>query len=467
MRAVNWAEGLVARALRPGRGAIALLLALALARGAIYAAIIPPWQAPDEPYHVLAAHATSIRGTPDAAAQWAQLQSEMTASLVQYHWWDFVVFVPAARSWQEIRGHLPNGLGSPRLVTPRAPTYRILSLALQPVQHQDIAFQLYWARLLSVLTNLGVVGVAFAVGRLLFGNESFGAWLLPLTVVFLPTNTFVTATVNDGNPAELLVSVAILFLVLAIVRGLRWQYLLAVGIFTFLGVLAKPTAYFFVPVFVLALMWWVWRRLEGWWKLASFPPFVLWVAASLAISTRLQKLAQSILNALTGAQSAQFLVDLRTLPFERDLLWVVGHFWADLGWHSLGVDDTWAFVLSALAVLAVVGLGKLAWRSQRRADGGRSERALRRSASVFALCVFINMVFLAISSARTGISYFTARYMLGAVLPAVGLLVIGWRELVPSGWRREGLVLMAVFLFLFDAVVLWCYAVPFFYPLWR
>lgn len=62
---------------------------------------------------------------------------------------------------------------------------------------------------------------------------------------------------------------------------------------------------------------------------------------------------------------------------------------------------------------------------------------------------------------------FVGRYFFAATLPTVGLLVIGWREMIPHRWRLEALAAFTVFLFLFDAAVLLAHVLPFFYPLWR
>jgi hypothetical protein len=70
------------------RWLLALFLALALARGLIYVALVPPWQASDEPYHLLTGMAINLDNAPDTPARWAQTQQEMVASLIQFNWWD-------------------------------------------------------------------------------------------------------------------------------------------------------------------------------------------------------------------------------------------------------------------------------------------------------------------------------------------------------------------------------------------
>jgi len=450
------------------RRILALLLGLVLVRGLIYAAIVPPWQAPDEPYHSLSAHSPHIQRLPDAESNWQQLQTEIIASMVQFRFWDTIVFVPPAHNQADVYRYLPAGLrATPRPITPRAFTYHLLSPLLLGVEHQGVAFQLYWARVLSTMINMGVVTVAFGVARLLFRGEPFGTLLLPLSIVFLPTHTGMMAAVNDGNLAELLISVAIFLLILVVVRGFRWHLLVLVALFTALGVAAKPTTLFFVPVLVLLLVIYGWRKTPGWWKLLIVPVVAAFLYGMALFSHRFESLFRRTLQQATGAQSGTFAADLKTLPFQRSAVELFGRFAADLGWHSLPVGNVWGWVFLVLSALAIIGLIRLAWRDIRARDGVWSRDPLWRTMLICILCVGADLAVLAVASAIHGASSYSARYMLGAIIPIMILLVIGWRELIPQNWRVEGLALMASFFFLFDAMTVLDYAVPFFYPLWR
>jgi hypothetical protein len=450
------------------RRILALLLGLVLVRGLIYAAIVPPWQAPDEPYHFLSAQSPRIQRLPDAESNWQQLQTEIIASMVQFRFWDTIVFVPAVSDQDDVYRHLPAGLrATPRPITPRAFTYYLLSPLLRGVEHQGVAFQLYWGRILSIAINMGVVAVAFGVAQLLFRGEPFGALLLPLSIVFVPTHTGMMAAVNDGNLAELLISVAIFFLIRAVVRGFRWHLLVLVALFTALGVAAKPTTFFFVPVLVLLVVVYGWRKMPGWWKLLIVPVVVAFLYGTVVASHRFESLLRGVLRRATGTESGTFISDLKTLPFQRTVIEILGRFWADLGWHSLAVSDVWGWIFLILTILAVVGLITAAWRNIRAGGGVWPRDPLWRVMLICILCMVADLAVLAVASAIHGISYYSARYVLGAVIPIMTLLVIGWRQLIPRNWRVEGLALMASFFFLFDAVAVLDYAVPFFYPLWR
>ncbi|MGQ9786351.1 MAG: DUF2142 domain-containing protein [Anaerolineae bacterium] len=447
---------------------LALLLALTLVRGMIYVAVIPPWQPADEPYHFLSARSPGIKIEPDPIASWRELQLEVTSSLIQFRWWDMVVFVPAVREQKDIEVYLPNGLGNaPNPINPRAFTYHLLGIALQPVRFQDVTLQLYWARLFSVLTNLGVVFVAACIGKILFESDPFGSFLLPLCVVFSPSHTAMMSAINDANPAELLATIALLFLVLILVRGLRWSWVVAMTIFTVLAVSAKPTTFYLIPILLLFVLVVMLRKVPGRWKLLAIPAAVIIFFVIRMTSHRLDRLIMVIWRLATGDTSEVFTSRLLQLPFQRSPSEVVGRFWVELGWHTLALEVLWEWVLLALIFLAIIGLLRLVWRSWCAREQWGREAALLRVSAVFVLCVAIALALLTLESARGGINLFLGRYLLGATLPIMTLLVIGWRELFPHNWRIEGLALMVSFLILLDGLALAGYAVPFFYPLWR
>ncbi len=88
--------------------------------------------------------------------------------------------------------------------------------------------------------------------------------------------------------------------------------------------------------------------------------------------------------------------------------------------------------------------------------------------SLFGLLVIANGVLILVASIAGGSTlHLMSRYLFGAIIPIMALLVLGWRELIPAKWRVEGLAALVTLFFLFDAAVLLNYAVPFFYPLWQ
>ena len=449
------------------RRILALLLGLVLVRGLIYAAMVPPWQAPDEPYHFLSAQSPHIQRLPDAESNWQQLQTEITASMIQFRFWDMMVFAPSPDEGDDGYRHLlasPRAI--PRLPTPRAFTYYLLSPLLRGVKHQDVTFQLYWARFFSIVVNMGVVAVAFGIAQLLFPGQPFGTLLLPLSIVFLPTHTGMMAAVYDGNIAELLISVAILFLVWGKVRGFHWYHIAAMVVFTVLGVAAKPTAFYFVPVLMLLLGIYAWRRMRGWWRLLIPPLAMAFVYTVTLTSSRFRGMMSIFLRNLLPTAESPLLAVPEGFTLQRRFFITFQTFWAAVGWHSLPISDAWTWVLLVVVLLAIIGLARFIWRNLRAGGGASRETVLWPVSLVFVACVGVDLGAMTVSFVTTGKYLSAGRYFFGAIIPIMTLLVIGWRELTPSNWRAEVLAFMVSFFFLFDTAVLLYYAVPFFYPLW-
>ena len=447
-----------------------LLLALTLVRGLIYSAVIPPWQSPDEPFHLLSAQSAILQGAPDAADQWEQLKAETAASLCAFRFWELaglVVRKPENCCPEGSDACPSHGFGEPTQVRPRTFSHTLLSLPLRLTADQPILWQLYQARLLSVLVNLAVVAIAFAVGALLFPNDAFGRLLLPTVIVFLPQHTAIMAAVNDGNPAELWSCLAIYFWVRGIVKGFNWRKLLLVTLFTALAALSKPTTYFLVPLLLALLIGYGWRRLHGRWRLAPIGATVMLLAGLALGSERFRHPLALLVSLLTS--DGDSLNRWRPHQLPAALFETFRSLWAFLGWNALPVDDAWIVGWLVLGVLALAGLIRLGWRYRHSRLDGDPLLIWGRVALLFGGCILISLAIMLIIFAYSAGQYglYQGRYLFPAIIPIVGLLVIGWREWLPAAWRRAGLIAMTSLFFVFDTAVLLAYALPFFYPVWR
>jgi len=274
------------------------------------------------------------------------------------------------------------------------------------------------------------------------------------------------SAVNEDNPAELFASVSILSLVYGMVRGPRWYVLLPMVLFAGLAVATKPTTYYLIPVLALLLLIYGWRKTSGAWRLLVLPVLLALLFGLRLMSSRFESIMQVMFSYLSGPKSDRFLSALVTAPSQASLADIVSSFWADMGWRSLQMEEAWGWALLLPTVGASVGLVKLTWCCVRPGAPKDQRAILCRVAWVFVLCLACDVAFMA-GGAATGNYGFVSRYLMGATLPIMALLVIGWRELIPTGWRREGFAALTSFFFLFDALALGGYALPFFYRLWR
>ena len=439
---------------------LVLLLALTLVRGLIYSAVVLPWQGPDETYHFLSARLAGLPDDRAASPTWDRLKTETASSLSEFDYW-------------HMSGRSPEQSGLPgyskiarlQLGNPRSLVYHIPALWLKLIPRQEVVFQLYWCRLLSVLVSLGIIATAYATGYLMFDGDSFGTVLLPLSIIFLSQHSFVLSVLNDGNFAELFASLAILFWVWGLTRGWGWEKMVGLGVFAALAIVSKPTGFYLVfaiPIWAIVR----YRRHPA--KLKNLVPVLILaglVVSALLFSRRLQRM---ILRAWRFGQSflqGQPLEDSDALS--QQVFDTLQAFWGQMGWTSRLLSDLGGTLLLLLFLVAGLGILKffLMPATHARDKGPRKEVIL-----VFILCVLISLsqvpVYILVTGYGQSFGKTNSRYLFSAIIPIMALLVVGWRELIPRNWRIEGMALLVSFFFLFDTMVLFN-GVAFFYPLWR
>jgi hypothetical protein len=73
------------------------------------------------------------------------------------------------------------------------------------------------------------------------------------------------------------------------------------------------------------------------------------------------------------------------------------------------------------------------------------------------------VILLAWNVITQSIIYRQGRSIYPVIVPISLFLMLGWRQLIPAGWRNFSLLALTVILSLFDALVLFNYIIPFFY----
>ena len=163
-----------------------LLFVLALVRGLIYSAVVPPWQAPDEPRHFeyvkLLYEKGRLVGWGDATPS---LEQEIIASMRRFDYWryghsDAPPLAPgeSPTSFRQIWAWpgTQHELHQPPLA------YLVYLMPLAFTASQDTALQLYAMRMLSILLGVAVVLIAFRTADELFPDNSLLALAIPTFV---------------------------------------------------------------------------------------------------------------------------------------------------------------------------------------------------------------------------------------------------------------------------------------------
>lgn len=474
---------------------ILLLLSLSLVRGLIYVAIVPPWQAPDEPRHFeyvrLLYEKRRWLTWSDATVP---LQQEIITSMNQHRFWEFGF--TSAGVFKLEPGTLPQTfreIWSPEITHElhQPPIGYVPYAAVMPlVVKHDTVVQLYAMRLISVLVAMCVVLVAFFTAKELFpGEEGFMPLAVPVFVVFLPMHTFITSSLTNDPLAELVVSLVVLLVVRTFRRGLSLSRMGATLSLLILGLLTKRTTLVVIPTLVGATLLYFWEgilSLTRHWKRMS----LILIAVIIVIGRGIQlwdRLTATMVRGFPGLTGFvdwmlhfHLLLPSEQFPFSLSRQYVSSaafalyqrygqvlfeSFWGNFGWMKVRLDTALYVLLAFVSLTAFLGVCHLAIRSLRK---NRSWAPWQKQC----LWVFLLAVFSAISltfgnSIRTwnlgwGVLP-QGRHLFPVMIPIAILFSFGLRELVPA--RYEGLfaLLYVLFLILLDSICLIAYILPFFY----
>lgn len=439
----------------PYKSILYFILALAFVRGMIYAAVVPPWQAPDEP-----AQFERVRAAL-TAAEWVSTSKnppdwygELSRSLFTFNFWDFLddsrpKYSPdtSLSSYIVLYQEAYNGLYGNRLA------YAIIGWPLFLVRHQDIALQLYLVRINTVLMNIGIILLAYLITQTIFPHDTFLILGVPILILFNPQHSHLLSTVNNGNLAELLATAALYFIVVGIIKGFSWLNILAILGFTLAAMWTKATAYF-LPFAISSIgLFYLWRH-RGKWRWLLPASLILIGLVYFFIPTRLVQLIYSgwiVLN--TG----DFYLD-PIVPID-----LFRSYWAMPGWMILRIDSFWYWILLICCTLAVIGLIILLVGKWRLLTSKRLQPQIQALAVLAVAAVVAIGVLLAWNAITNSIVYRQGRSIYPVVVPLSIFLMLGWRQFIPHRWRGVGLLGITLTLFLFDTMVLFNYIIPLFY----
>jgi hypothetical protein len=239
---------------RPRRWMAPLIFLLAWAHGMLWATIVPPWQAPDEPLHYEYACLLGERQhllTPADTSQ--ELQAGILESMAAHRFWEFLggqtphpqptVFAEAQDFWLSQAG---------TQVTDEPPLYYLIAAALCRWL-PGIELRLWAMRAYSALLSAGVVLLGWLTAKELWPGD--GA--LQLTTAALlglqPMATFVGASANNDALANLGGAALAWSLARGATRGWSWKRVLGlIGIAVVLP-LSKKSGLFALPLTLVVL----------------------------------------------------------------------------------------------------------------------------------------------------------------------------------------------------------------------
>ncbi len=197
------------------------MLFLGLVLGVVFISAVPPWQHYDEPTHFEYAWLIANRPGMPAMGEYDQaMRREAAASMIEHEFFRGMGSTPNLLSSAE-----PIWIGISQ--TGSSPLYYWLaSIPLRALRTADVTFQLYVLRFASTLFFLSSILAAYGVAVELSPEKHPLRWLLPVTILMLPSFVDILTAVNDDVGATAFFSLFLWSGIRLINRGYHWFRLL-------------------------------------------------------------------------------------------------------------------------------------------------------------------------------------------------------------------------------------------------
>jgi len=448
---------------RGKRGWLLLLLGLVLVRGLLYAAVVPPWQAPDETGHFeyawLIAHLGRLPAREDVSPA---LERELLGSLYEWRYGEFIGR-PLPEQMPARMDALPPQVFASRCRTVLMERFSLAyvwaAIFIWPFRHQDLAVQLYAARFASVLLELGIVWLAWRFFEELLPRQRRLVVAMTAFVAFLPQHTFINASVGEGPLAELATCAVLYGWLRLFHRKAHFGTVMLIVVGTLVGMCTKHTAAFLLPFDLLALGLFLSARIQGVARRRRLGYLALGLSLTALLGWLILQtpVGHSVQDRLQQWWSApQVYLENGPLSLDQALWWTYDSFWAQFGWMSVRAGACWYILVYVLTVLALEG-----WFLPRSRQWSVPAQARWLLGAALSLAVAVWLAFVLFTP--SGLAYYQGRYLFPAIVPAAFVLVGGWARWTPERWRRYFAPGVVILLAALDAAAVCLSLWPFFY----
>lgn len=426
------------------RVALIAIVVAYLFLGALFAALTPPWQAPDEPAHYNYVKYLTTTGQfpvlhpgdyPHAYLEEIKARSfppDMPIEPIRYEF------------------HQP-----PLYYALAAPIYALTGGALLPL------------RLFSVALGAGIIVAAYAIARRALPVAPWIALGAAAFVAFLPQHLATVSQVGNDVLAELLAALVLLILIASPCPGEPWTLGRRVGLGLLLGLtlITKTTAYVVLPL-VLAVMIWRWVCERASFRRISLDAATVWGPALLiALPWYARNVAIYGWPDVLGLMRHDDVVvgQLRTATYlaqngageyvERLSEFTFKSFWGVFGWLGIFMDSR---SYLALALITLIVLGGLLFRALiwPRRGGSAAKRAAyapvvapMEAGANRTLLVLMLFTLLAYGWYNVQFVQHQGRYLFTALIPVAIGFAIGWDEAISprtARWLAGGLLALGL-----------------------
>jgi hypothetical protein len=407
-----------------GRHFLWTALAVFACRAAMALLVVPPWQHPDEPQHVLWSRIISRQQVPDPTVIIdVPAEAEIVTSMAANGWWrHYGLPTPDPPSMTFAHGpYLVNrGVGS--LPGGPAAYYLVTGRALRWLNVTELMPQLYALRILSGVLALATLWIAWLGAVNWLGR---GAALGVVTLMALHPQFVLISTAASPDAVVNLLGVVV-----------WWQagrFAAGRGVMAAVLCVAAGVAAIFVRRAGLSVAAWTVATIAAAaWRAPSSRPlrvaagivatlllpvaFIWWIVPG-EISRMIHHVSDFADPRYAIPQGRWFVVDfVRTMS---DTFWLVG------GWLTHPAPGWWQMAVRGLMIIALAGLVVGSWH-------GTLDR---RRIVLLALPILVQLSALVATYYRIGVLA-QGRYLFPVLAPILALLWIGVRAIAPTSCRR-------------------------------
>lgn|GEM_PF-6020881 len=431
----------------------------------IYLALIPPWQAPDEPTSIELLLTMQLKG-------WLVSEADKEPAIEQ----EIIQSMQRSRYWERgAYGQWPEGANSNfKYIYPcchtqlhRPPLYHVLALPVAEVtQGWLIEDRILMFRAISVLFGVLTVIIVSLISYELVDIHSAFPLILPSLVALQPQFAYSSAIFNSDILATLFVSLSFLICIRLAKNGFSIKRVTVIVATIILGFLTKRTTMFVVPGLVVFLCWEVvltWKGGDQQTRQLITKLGIFLTGSIIALFTIPQLLNTSTLlvkklilqSSLQHYQS--FIFDRLFFIHEwlpTSIPFLNKSFWGSFGWHQIYINNNISNVLLALICSA--------WASALIAMFYRRWPTWIGRYLCFCIITIVVSIILTLVNAPRGILP-QGRYLFVSLVPIMTLTSFGLIGWLSRRWSSHVITTVWLLLFIFDCYTIIQVVIPGFY----
>lgn len=435
----------------------------------VYLALIPPWQAPDEPTSVeLVLTIEAQHRLVNPGDEIPEIQRAIIDSMERNRFWELGGYGRPLTSNDERNFRGIWHCCASQLVSP--PFYQVLLLPVAKLtKGWGIDQRLRMLRLATILLAAFTVAVVVQIGFELVAIHPAIPLLLPAFVCLSPQFAYSSATVNSDNLAALIGTLLFWRLLRVLRDGISAALIVQLALLILLGFVTKRTTLLVVPALLLALAWQAIVMVKGRDKRLGAKPLIA-VSGGLATLCLLiaavpafrSPVKASVLLYVFKNDPLKQLTVLQQIPAQHITFWAwltgsIKHlsltFVGNYGWHQAHISRT----VAGLVLVPVLASWACAliwlWHSQRVLPSW-----MMRAVWV---CIFCVATAIMLTILGTPPEFFPqGRYLFPVIAPISLLTTIGICAWLPKYWSRMGVGIIVCTLLALDFYCIFAVVMP-------